>query len=110
VDFNKAIHLQSDNVHAYSGRGYAKCQLADYQGAIADFNESIRLQPDYVIAYNGRGRAKSNLGDNQGAILDYQAAMRFCQQKGDTKGYCETLKQIEDLEKQSKGFWKRLFS
>jgi Flp pilus assembly protein TadD len=87
-----------------------KWDSGDNPGAIADLNEAIRLQPDYAEAYYGRGKIRSKLGDKQGAILDYREAVRLCQQQNDTEGYCDALKQIENLEKQSKRFWEKLFS
>lgn len=58
-------------------------------------------------AYYGCGEVKPKIGE-QGAIADYRAVR--CQQQGNREEYFDALKQIEKLEKESQGFWKRLFS
>lgn len=42
-DYNKAIEIDSNNVHAYAGRGNAKYNLKDYYGAISDCNKAIKI-------------------------------------------------------------------
>ncbi len=110
TDLNEAIRLQPDYAEVYFDRGWIRFDFGDKSGAIADLDEAIRLQPDYAKAYYERGGIKSKLGDKQSAIADYQEAVRLCQQQGNRKGYDNALKQIETLEKKSKGFWERLFS
>jgi tetratricopeptide (TPR) repeat protein len=87
-----------------------KGDFGDKLGAILDLDEAIRLKPDYAKTYCNRGEVKSKLGDKQSAIADYRESMELCQQQGNREGYSESLKQIEKLEKKSKGFWERLFS
>ncbi|NOX57061.1 MAG: tetratricopeptide repeat protein [Planctomycetes bacterium] len=46
ADFDQAIQLNPDNPDSYTGRGYAKIMLGDYDGAIADAKQSLqRAQP-----------------------------------------------------------------
>ncbi|MBD2461430.1 caspase family protein [Oscillatoria sp. FACHB-1407] len=110
ANYTDAIRLKPDYAKAYAGRGVAKRALGDYQGAIEDYNEAIRLKPDYADDYNNRGAAKLALGDNQGALADYREAAKLYQQQGNTERYRYALNRIEELEKQDKGFWGKLFS
>ncbi|MDX2212163.1 MAG: tetratricopeptide repeat protein [Oculatellaceae cyanobacterium bins.114] len=110
ADYNEAIRLKLDYADAYYNRGIAKADLGDKQGAIADYTKTISLKPDYAYAYLNRGLAKSDLGDKQGALADYREAAKLYQQQGNTELHRYVLNQIEELEKQDKGFWGRLFS
>ncbi|MGJ0607991.1 tetratricopeptide repeat protein [Cylindrospermopsis raciborskii] len=66
-----------DNALAYIGRGNARYDLGDKQGAIVDYNQAIQINPNYADAYIGRGNARYDLGDKQGAIVDYNQAIQI---------------------------------
>ena len=55
---NNAIRLQPDYADAYYSRGFAYCDLGQYQSAIKDYNKAIRLKPNDAIAYSNRGRLR----------------------------------------------------
>lgn len=47
ADFDEAIKRQPDNADNYTGRGYARVQLGDYEAAIADAELAVeRARPD----------------------------------------------------------------
>ena len=60
---------------AYCGRGTAKGNKGDYDGAIADFDRAIAINPNYAEAYYNRGLVKAEQGDYDGAIADYDRAI-----------------------------------
>lgn len=62
---------------AYNGRGSAKDDLKDYEGAIADYDKALELDPQDTGAYFARGNAKYNLKDYAGAITDYDKAIKL---------------------------------
>lgn len=110
TDLDEAIRLQPDSAEAYFDRGWIRFDFGDKSGAIVDLDEAIRLQPDYAEAYYERGGMKFKLKNQQGALADYREAVRLCQQQGDREGYFNALKQVKNLEKESKGFLGSLFS
>ena len=50
-EFNEAIRIEPDYVHAYQNRGVSYYFLDQYETAIADFTKAIRLDPDNALAY-----------------------------------------------------------
>ena len=73
--YDQAIDLKPDYAEAYCNRGSVKCNLSQYDAAIADFDWAIDLKPDYAEAYYNRGSAKGNLGDYEAAIVDFDQAI-----------------------------------
>ncbi|WP_295616141.1 tetratricopeptide repeat protein [Chamaesiphon sp. GL140_3_metabinner_50] len=57
--------------YAYYGRGNAKRNSGDNQGAIADYTQAIKIDPGYKQAYNNRGAVKADLGYYQEAAIDF---------------------------------------
>jgi tetratricopeptide (TPR) repeat protein len=76
-DFNQALQLDSNNVIAYSKRGYARGQIEDYKGAIDDFTEYLRLNPNDADVNKLRGWAYYSLGNYQEAIADYTKSIKI---------------------------------
>ena len=65
------------DTNIYISRGFVKCKMEDYEGAIADFDKVIELNPKYVAAYNNRGVAKNAIGDYEEAIADFDKAIEL---------------------------------
>ncbi len=67
ADYNSSIRLDAKDALAYSGRGNAKRQTPDVDGAINDYSKAIALGPSansslpseryLAMVYNNRSRA-----------------------------------------------------
>ena len=53
-DYDAAIQLRPDYVHAYYNRGLAKVQLGQYEEAISDYDTAIDLKSDFQDARDHR--------------------------------------------------------
>jgi tetratricopeptide (TPR) repeat protein len=62
---------------AYLGRGLARKEGRDLDGALADFNRAIELTPNDAMAYVYRGRVKAVIHNVEGAIADFNQAIEF---------------------------------
>jgi tetratricopeptide (TPR) repeat protein len=75
--FDRAIAQDSANVGAWKGRGAARLEQGDTEGAIADYDESVRLDPTDAGAWTGRGCAHLENDDPDRAIVDFTQALRL---------------------------------
>ena len=71
------IEKYPDMVGAYINRGFSKCDIMDFKGAIEDLNTAIKLSPLSSTAYLNRGFAKYKLSDYRGAIQDCNKAIEI---------------------------------
>jgi tetratricopeptide (TPR) repeat protein len=69
--------VRADDAEAYFDRGFAACDEADYDGAIADYDEAIRLNPHYDLAYRNRGDAWYYKQDYARAREDWEKALQL---------------------------------
>ena len=70
-DFNEAIRQNPTYAEAYSGRGLAKWNKHDINGALADLSKSISIEPKYgVLDMRGSIRFHAKQ-DNAGAMADF---------------------------------------
>jgi len=80
-DYDKILELDPENATAYSDRGLAKLETAQYLAAIFDFGDAIRRKKDgdsYLKnLYENRGDARAKLGENRDAIADYSKAIEL---------------------------------
>lgn len=81
-DFDVAVRLKPDYVHALYNRGATKLELGKNTGdtayileAVEDFNTALEIDPLFAEAYHNRGNAKSELNDFRGALSDYDNAI-----------------------------------
>jgi tetratricopeptide (TPR) repeat protein len=51
--YSEAIRLKPDYAYAHLGRGMARSQKGDVEGALKDYGEGIRLRPDLAETYEG---------------------------------------------------------
>ncbi len=81
ADFNQAIHLDPDSVHAYLGRAAVNRGKGQYQQALDDYDTAIKLNPDATAdAYIGRATAYHALGRDGEAVIDDDAALHLVPQ------------------------------
>ena len=63
--------INPNDSDSYQNRGSSKCNLEDYQGAIADYTKAISINPNFSLAYFNRGISKLNLNQKGNACLDW---------------------------------------
>ena len=76
-DYDREMHLKSDNAEAYNNLGHAKSKLEQYFEALSDYDKAIRLKPDFAKAYYNRGCTKRELGYPEAAIADFDMVIRL---------------------------------
>jgi tetratricopeptide (TPR) repeat protein len=62
---------------AYTNRGSAHYEKAEFDRAIADFTKAIELNPKLALAYSNLGWTYEAIGDEQEAIAHYRKALDF---------------------------------
>jgi len=77
ADFSEAIRLDPNNAAAYTERGSAFHQSAEYNRALEDFNQAIRLNPNSAVTYTKRGDTYYFLRDFSHAVEDYTQAIQI---------------------------------
>jgi tetratricopeptide (TPR) repeat protein len=61
---------------AYFGRGWARANAKQFEGAVADYTEAIRLWPKHGPALNNRGAYHMDRGDLEAAMRDFEEAIK----------------------------------
>lgn len=81
MHFDRAIRTSHGNANidapAFHGRGVAKLQLHEWQGAKDDLTRAVQLDPTNAGAFAMRGMARKGLGDYDGLLLDAREAARL---------------------------------
>ncbi len=85
-DYNRALQLNSQDVHAYVSRGMARFELKDKQGAIDDLTQAIELNPNDAEVYRKRGGIYMILGNKKAAREDLQQAAKIVAGSRDSGG------------------------
>jgi len=75
--YTEAIRLKLDFADAFVGRGNARDDKGNPEGALQDYTEALRLKPDYALAFNNRGDVRRDKGDSEGALQDHNEAIRL---------------------------------
>ncbi len=79
--FDRALHAADGNpnieVDALHGRGVARLELHDWQGAKNDLTGALRLDPRDAGAFAARCMARKGLGDYAGLLSDAHEAARL---------------------------------
>ena len=70
-DFSMALKINPSDYCGFLGRGCAKRDLNDHQGAIEDFTGALKLDSQSFVPYFYRGFSRAILNDHQAAIEDY---------------------------------------
>jgi tetratricopeptide (TPR) repeat protein len=61
----------------YVGRGWARFEQGDFDGAIKDFSTALSIDRRMAQAYFGRARAWSEKGDTEMALRDARMALKL---------------------------------
>ena len=77
------IEVNPHDGDTYKHRGDTRCNLGDYQGAIADYTQAIQINPQDAHAYYNRGNIHYDLGDYENAIADYTQVINIHPQDAD---------------------------
>ena len=73
----KAFELKPNNDSAYTNRGAAHYEKAEFNRAIADFTGAIELNPKSTLAYCNLGWTYEAIGDERKAIAHYRKALEI---------------------------------
>lgn len=74
-DFDQALRLKPDYMHAYLNKGFCLEQLKDTTGAIDNYRYASHLEPLASEPYVDIGSLKASYGNLSGAILAYDTAL-----------------------------------
>ena len=81
-DFNKAVELYSlaiiecpSNEDAFISRGYVKCDLREFEGAIDDFTEAIEINSRNKYGYINRAYVNLILENFEDVVIDSTKAL-----------------------------------
>ena len=88
----QAISLDPDNYKAWAGRGTAKSQLGDLEGAIEDLDEAIARNRDNDDAWTSLGVVKIALKKYEDAIKDFDEAIKLNPKNYDALGILGAVK------------------
>jgi tetratricopeptide (TPR) repeat protein len=69
--------LKSRDAEVYNNRGFAYCQIGQYDQAISDFSKAIKVNPRLAHAYNNRGAAYLYKAQYDQAIADLSKAIEI---------------------------------
>jgi len=69
--------LKSREAEGYNNRGFAYCEIGQYDQAISDFSKAIEIDPRLAHAYNNRGAAFLYKAQYDQAILDLSKAIEI---------------------------------
>ncbi|WP_088240111.1 tetratricopeptide repeat protein [Calothrix rhizosoleniae] len=77
------IEVNPHDADTYKHRGDTRCDLGDYQGAIADYTQAIQINSQDAHAYYNRGHIHYDLGNYESAIADYTQVINIHPQDAD---------------------------
>ena len=77
ANFTRAIELRPDDASAYTSRGIAHYEKAEYERAIADLSKAIELNPRSALAHCHLGWTFEATGDEPQAIAHYRKALEI---------------------------------
>jgi len=69
--------LKSEDAQKFNNRGFAHCQIGQYDQAISDFSRAIKADPRLAPAYNNRGAAYLYKAQYDQAISDLNKAIEI---------------------------------
>jgi len=71
------VQLKSKDAEIYNNRGFAYCEIGQYDQAISDFSKAIEINPRFAPAYNNRGAAYLYTAQYDQAISDLSKAVEI---------------------------------
>jgi tetratricopeptide (TPR) repeat protein len=69
--------LKSRDAEVYNNRGFAYCEIGQYDQAISDFSKAIEINPRLAPAYNNRGAAYLYTAQYDQAVSDLSKALEI---------------------------------
>lgn len=75
AEYDRALQVNPDNVHALRGRARSLMQLGRNDEALAAFDSAIAGEPGFAGAYANRGILNDRMGRYEKAIADYEKAL-----------------------------------
>jgi tetratricopeptide (TPR) repeat protein len=75
--FTVVIGLEPNFARAWEGRGQARLNKGDLEGALTDFDRAIELKPDLAKAYANRALTRYALDNERGAEADAAKAIEL---------------------------------
>ena len=91
--YSTAIQLDSTNIDALNGSGYANYNLGNFKKAFADYNKAINLDSNVAEFYSYRGGALLRMEKFEEAIIDFDKAEKLNPKTLDiytNRGYCKS--------------------
>ncbi|MCP4701999.1 MAG: tetratricopeptide repeat protein, partial [Gammaproteobacteria bacterium] len=74
-DYEEALHMAPDHIHALRGKARTLLQLGHLQEALTVFDRAIAAEPAFAAAYANRGVVHDRMGRYEKAISDYEKAL-----------------------------------
>ena len=71
------MQLKSNDAEVYNNRGFAYCQIGQYDQAISDFSKAIEINPRLAHAYNNRGWAYIKKWQYDQAVSDFNKTIEI---------------------------------
>jgi lipoprotein NlpI len=69
--------LKSRDAEVHNNRGFAYCEIGQYDQAISDFSKAIEINPQLAHAYNNRGWAYIKKWQYDQAISDFDKTIEI---------------------------------
>jgi len=82
---SEVIRLMPSGAKNYYYRGFALQQKGEYDRAMSDYGKAIDKKSDYADAYHARGVLWEKKGDYKRAVEDYETALRYDQNRSDSR-------------------------
>ena len=76
-EYQAALAINPEHIHAKRGEARSLMQLERDQDALTLFDELIQQQPNFAATYANRGILHDRMGNYKAAIQDYQMALRL---------------------------------
>ena len=73
----RQTQFKSSDAEAYNNRGFAYCEMGQYDQAISDFSKAIEINPRLAHAYNNRGWAYIKKWQYDQAISDFNKTIEI---------------------------------
>jgi serine/threonine protein kinase len=100
AEFNRAIQLDPNNIHAYSNRGLTYTELQQYDKALADYNKAIEIDSNFADAYFNRGFTYNRLEQYNEALADFNHGIGL--KPNDAKAYANRANTYVSLQQYDK--------
>jgi len=90
--FGEALQIDPSFAHALVGRGMARVELGDLDGAIADLQKAVEVEPDSV-AYFWLGKALASKNERKAALDAFQKSLALAPGRSEVQVELQKLMQ-----------------